>query len=66
LNALIREMRLLQDWSSRPWLGAIAETDLLERSRSFFRKCGKMRPDLNFPVDFRADAFFFAHNWTWR
>jgi glycosyltransferase involved in cell wall biosynthesis len=66
LRALVREMRLLQDWSGRAaWLGAIAEADLIERSRSFFRKCGKLHPGEPFPPDFRADAFFFAHSWTW-
>jgi glycosyltransferase involved in cell wall biosynthesis len=66
LRAVVREMRLLQNWPARrAWLGAIAQRDLTERSRSFFRKCSKMRPDLNFPTDFRSDAFFFAHSWTW-
>jgi hypothetical protein len=66
LRWLVREMRQLQAWSGRPWLGAIAESDLLERSQSFFRKCAKMQPELNFPLDFRADASFFAHSWTWQ
>jgi glycosyltransferase involved in cell wall biosynthesis len=66
LNMLVREIRLLQNWSGRQaWLGSIAEKDLIERSRSFFRKCGRTRPDLNFPSDFRSDALFFAHSWTW-
>jgi len=66
LRALVREVRLLQDWSGRrAWLGAIAELDVIERSRTLFHKCAKFRPDLNFPPDFRSDAFFFAHSWTW-
>jgi glycosyltransferase involved in cell wall biosynthesis len=66
LRCLLREMRLLQDWSSRPWLGAIAESDLFERSQGFFRKCAKSRPDLSFPSDYRSDASFFAHSWMWQ
>jgi glycosyltransferase involved in cell wall biosynthesis len=66
LRVLVREMRLLQDWPGRPaWLGTISELDLIERSKSFFQKCAKKRPDLHFPQDFRSDAFFFAHSWTW-
>ena len=66
LRGLGRELRLLQNWSGRrAWLGAIAESDLIERSRSFFRKCAKMRPGLDFPPDFRSDAYFFAHSWMW-
>ncbi len=66
LSALTREMRLLQDWSGRRvWLGSIAEKDLVDRSGRFFEKCAKLRPDLTFPADYRADALFFAHAWTW-
>ena len=66
LQALLREMRRLQDWPGHGLHGAIAESDLIERSRRFFRRCAKMRPDLTFPLDYRSDAFFFAHNWTWQ
>jgi glycosyltransferase involved in cell wall biosynthesis len=65
LEVLVREMRRLQDWQGSSWLGTIAELDLIERSHTFFKKCANMRPDLSFPSDFRADALFFAHNWTW-
>jgi glycosyltransferase involved in cell wall biosynthesis len=66
LHSIVREMRLLQDWSGRPaWLGTITEADLIERSRRFFRKCKKHQPQVIFPQDFRADALFFAHSWTW-
>jgi hypothetical protein len=67
LFAINREMRLLQDWTGRwPWLGNIAEKDLIHRSRRFFELCARMRPGLTFPADFRSDAFFFAHSWTWQ
>jgi glycosyltransferase involved in cell wall biosynthesis len=65
LQAIVREIRRLQDWRRRPWLGTIAELDLIERSHNFFKKCANMRPDLSFPADYRADALFFAHSWTW-
>ena len=66
LQTLLREMRRLQDWPGHGLHGAIAESDLIERSRRFFRRCTKMRPDLTFPPDYRSDAFFFAHSWTWQ